>query len=923
MRRLAILALGTAVVAGVTAPAGAAPAAPGEYPGVRNILPPGQSGSMNASDAAVSALGDPLGRRGTDGENAPANFADQLEMYDALNHADLSALTEEDLSRYYKDAPLTLTDDGAVRKEHPKDGVVVRWDDFGVPYIEGTTREDAAWGSGYAGTLDRMFLMDVLRHAGAARAAEFLGPSEDNVHMDQEQLRSAFYTPEEAEAQLEGAAERYGAEGERLLAALDAYLAGINAAQEKLCPALLTGPDCPVEYAALQKTPEPWTRADVVYIASLVGGIFGKGGGAEYANARWLQQLQQQFGEEEGRRVFDDLRLADDPQAPTTSSVPAPYGGGPVDPTLPGVALPDLDGTTAPGTGADAGSGSSGGTALPLPSMDTLEGRAASDASLRLTGPFGTWDLGGVPDGMSNAALVSGDRSADGHPLVVFGPQTGYYAPQLLTEQAVVAPGIRARGVSFAGTSLVVQLGRGVDYAWSATSAGSDLVDTVVERLCDPAGATATVESEGYLDGDRCVAMDRHVHEETAIPSAATPGAPQTYRFLVLRTGHGIVQLRTTVDGEPVAVVQQRSTYGRELDSAIGFERLGNPDVTRDAESFASSAQAIDYTFNWFYADDRDIAYYSSGLLPVRAEGVDPHLPRWADTAYDWQGWLASDGHPQQVNPPSGYLVSWNNKPAPGFAAADDQWGYGPVHRSRALADRVAEVADAGEATTAGLVAAVQDAATVDSRAAYTVPDLLDVIGDDPELAEATTLLGDWVARGAHRLDQDRDGAYANQAAVALFDTWWESTDSGGTLHSVAQDLLRGTLGDLVSALPQRLDDHPRQGLGSSWNGVAWYGYVAKDLDMVRGEDPGAWSRAYCGGGSLEACTAALRASLKDAVARVLAEQGVGSVAELTYDKHIDDIRSVTAGVIGVRDIDWQNRPTFQQVVSFAGHRPR
>jgi hypothetical protein len=104
---------------------------------------------------------------------------------------------------------------------------------------------------------------------------------------------------------------------------------------------------------------------------------------------------------------------------------------------------------------------------------------------------------------------------------------------------------------------------------------------------------------------------------------------------------------------------------------------------------------------------------------------------------------------------------------------------------------------------------------------------------------------------------------------------------------------------------------------------VAWYGYVAKDLDMVRGEDPGAWSRAYCGGGSLEACTAALRASLKDAVARVLAEQGVGSVAELTYDKHIDDIRSVTAGVIGVRDIDWQNRPTFQQVVSFAGHRPR
>ena len=80
--------------------------------------------------------------------------------------------------------------------------------------------------------------------------------------------------------------------------------------------------------------------------------------------------------------------------------------------------------------------------------------------------------------------------------------------------------------------------------------------------------------------------------------------------------------------------------------------------------------------------------------------------------------------------------------------------------------------------------------------------------------------------------------------------------------HGVAQDLLSGTLGDLVGELPQRHDDHPRQGLGSSWNGVAWYGYVLKDLDVIRGTDPGAWSQAYCGGGDLAACQSELRASL-------------------------------------------------------------
>ena len=546
---------------------------------MRNILPPGQSGSINAVEAAQVAAGDPQGRVAVDGQNAPPNFANQLEMYDALNHADLDGLTDGQLSAFYKDAPLTLSNRDAVRTDRPKSGVVIRWDSFGVPYIEGRTREDAAFGSGYAGTKDRMFLMDLLRHVGAARAAEFLGPDEANVAMDQEQLRAAFYTPEEAAAQIDQAAERFGAEGRRLVAALDAYIAGINAAQQEMCPAVVTGPDCPVEYAALQKKPEPWTRADVVYVASLVGGIFGKGGGAEFANARWLQQLEARFGADEAKRIFDDLALADDPEAPTTASSPAPYGSGPVDPTKPGVALPDLDGPTAPGTGADAGSGG-----LPDPGLGSLQGRfGTQDRATVVQGPFGPIDLGGVPDMMSNAALVAGDRTADGHPRVVFGPQTGYFTPQLLTEQAVVAPGIRARGVSFAGTSLVVQLGRGVDYAWSATSAGSDLVDTVVERLCDPAGGTATVESTGYLVGSECRPMDQQVHEETAIPNAAAPGLPQTYRFLVLRTEHGIVQVRTTVDGQPVAVVLQRSTYGRELDSALGFERLGNPDYVKDA----------------------------------------------------------------------------------------------------------------------------------------------------------------------------------------------------------------------------------------------------------------------------------------------------------------------------------------------------
>jgi hypothetical protein len=64
-----------------------------------------------------------------------------------------------------------------------------------------------------------------------------------------------------------------------------------------------------------------------------------------------------------------------------------------------------------------------------------------------------------------------------------------------------------------------------------------------------------------------------------------------------------------------------------------------------------------------------------------------------------------------------------------------------------------------------------------------------------------------------------------------------------------------------------------------------------------------------------------LRASLATAVSRALTAQGVSSVDALTYDKTKDDIVSATGGVVGVTPIDWQNRPTFQQVVHFTSRR--
>jgi acyl-homoserine lactone acylase PvdQ len=864
------------------------------YGTVWNILPPGSNGNVTA--LGVAGLGGSTTATATN----PPHFADQLEMYDALTRRAPGSITRAHLDQLYKHADFTPAT--VVSTATPKPGVTIQRDEFGVPFITGVTFNDVEFGAGYAAIEDRMFLMDVLRHTGAARMAEFVGNTPGNVAMDREQLRTGYYTPAEANAQIEKAAAAAGAYGQKLLGGVDAFIAGINQAQQDLCP-IVTAPTCPTEYAALQKAPTDWTRADIVYIASLVGGIFGKGGGKEVANAKWWQALKAKFGKKRALQVYTDLREKNDPEAPTTSSRRAPYDGVAFDPDRPGVALPDRGGRTAPGSGA------------------TLRGSAAAPQakpSLDLPGGISV-DLPQLgAHGMSNALLVTGKESRTGKPLAVMGPQTGYFAPQLLVEQVLNGPGIQARGVAFAGTNLFVQLGRGVDYAWSATSAGSDNIDTVAEKLCNTDGSKPSVGSTAYRVGKKCVPMQSDVHTETTTPNLSAPAPATTYRFQVLRTRHGIVQQRTTVGGRPVALVSQRSTYGHEVDSVLGFSQFNDPGYVHDAKSFQRAASHIDYTFNWFYADSRDISYYSSGLLPKRSKKVEPDLPHWAGKKYDWKGWLPFGKHARETNPKRGYLVSWNNKPAPGFSAADDNWSYGSVYRSLALEKRLLpKIRGKRKIDLPGLVGVMSGGATADSRAAYTLPWLLKVIGKDRANAAALKLLKSWVRSGAMRVDRDRNGAYENQAAIALFDAWWEDGS-----RSVAYDAFSARLGSLTGRLPQLLDDHPRLGQGSSFNGAAWYGYLSKDLRSVLGKKvSGPYSTGYCGKGSLKACRTTLRRSLAAAVARVLKDQGKQSVDQLTYDKHEDDIVSTTAGIVGVRPIDWQNRPTFQQVIEFLGHR--
>ena len=275
----------------------------------------------------------------------------------------------------------------------------------------------------------------------------------------------------------------------------------------------------------------------------------------------------------------------------------------------------------------------------------------------------------GDPAKQSNALLVSARESASGQPIAVFGPQTGYFAPQILMEMDLHGPGIDARGAAFKGVNLYVTLGRGRDYAWSATSSGQDIIDTFAVDLCKPNGSTPTKGSTPLhlprpvpADGDAASARTAGARRL----ADSTPAGTQTLR--ALRTKLGLViapRRRSTASRWPTWSCARRTCTRSTRPSASPLQQPGQD---RQRVRLPARRGELGYTFNWFYADDTDIAYFNSGNNPVRPPGVDPLLPTRA--SFEWRGfnpddntaqYIPFDNHPQIVN--QQYLASWNNKP--------------------------------------------------------------------------------------------------------------------------------------------------------------------------------------------------------------------------------------------------------------------
>jgi acyl-homoserine lactone acylase PvdQ len=880
-----------------------------------DILPPGENG--NATLAGI-LLHQSIGTR-------PAHSADQLAAYANLLSA-YTGLNDEQIGQFFNDGAFGVPPGQVESTTSPRSDVtIVRDKPTGVPHVTGTTREGTMFGAGYAGAQDRLFLMDLLRHVGRGTLTSFAGGSAGNQALEQSVWRNSPYTEADLQAQV-NALKVSGARGAQLYTDITQYIAGVNA---YIAHCMSQSPvDCPGEYVLTghldaitnEGGPVPFTLTDVVAISGVVGGLFGGGGGGEMASALVRVEAQAKYGVTVGDQVWRAFREQNDPETLLTlhNGQSFPYGQSPAGAT--GVVLPDR------------------GTTSGVPVVYNQSGTAS--VSTEAVAPATK------RRGMSNAVVVSGSMTKSGNPIAVFGPQTGYFSPQLLMLEELQGPGISARGASFAGVNLYVQLGRGQDYAWSATSAGQDITDTYAVPLCETNGSTPTVNSQAYLFRGVCTGMDKLQVDNAWEPTTADSTPAGSYSLITYRTKYGLVTHRGLAGGVPTAYTSLRSTYRHEADSAIGFQMFNDPSQMGDASAFMTSASNVGYAFNWFYVNNTQAAYFNSGANPQRQSTADSNLPQQADAAHEWAGWnpdtntatyIPISAHPQSVN--QDFYVSWNNKQAGDYSAADGNFSFGPVHRAQLL-DKGVRAATAGgqKLDRAAVVKVMADAAVTDLRATETLGLLLDVAESqpvtDPAQAALVSSLRTWLTAGGKRKETSQGShAYQYADAIRTFDAWWPRLVSGEFKASLGDSLYASLVGAMQINESPSGGQQDSAGSGGSLNDAqghkgssfqhGWWGYVSKDLRSVLGRPVSSpLAATYCGSGSLAACRSMVLSTLSAAAATPATTTYPGDSACSAGDQWCADsvIQSPLGGITDDK-ISWQNRPTYQQVVSFPAHR--
>lgn len=391
-------------------------------------------------------------------------------------------------------------------------------------------------------------------------------------------------------------------------AALLAYTAGINAYIQTAMKAR------PPEFLALGLQPEPWTPQDSMAWAIMMAWDLG---------GNWTTELLR-------------MRLSLTLPVNRIDELIPPY----------------------PGNAGNAGEPAD----KPLITTDY----SALFKGLNVDGKLGQTALNFAPESGvegigSNNWVVHGTHTTTGMPLLANDPHLKLSAPALWYFARMQAPGFKVAGATMPGLPFVV-LGQNDNVAWGFTNTAPDVQDLYLERI--KPGAPDEYQTP---DGWAKFTVVNEVIKVKGRPDVIL-AARSTRHGPVISDGpsyDGLLGPHGLPNAKPAYTLAMRWTAldpdPSTLDAGLAFARASSvADFIRASASYLAPMQ------NMVVADKAGhIAMVSAGRVPVRKpendlKGQVPS-PGW-DAKYDWDGFVAADQTPREIDPARGWIATANQR---------------------------------------------------------------------------------------------------------------------------------------------------------------------------------------------------------------------------------------------------------------------
>jgi len=617
--------------------------------------------------------------------------------------------------------------DGEIQLEGLDGPVDIYRDSMGIAHIYATTPHDIFFAQGYVHAQERFWQMDFYRHVGEGRTAEMFGAGqlETDIFLTTLGWRKTSL-------------EEYEALNPESIAILTAYADGVNSYMSGK-----SNEEISLEYAVLDLpiinpgyVIEPWEPVNTLAWAKALAWDLRSNLGNEIERAILMKTLTQ----EQMAELFPPYP-ADNPvivnQIGEETSLDASTS----------VAMLDI----------------------PLDMLTAIEQNASSLDSL----------FGSLGDGVgSNSWALSGNLTTTGEPLLANDPHLGIGMPSIFYQISLhCQPKNEACPYDLAGYSLAgapgILLGHNDRIAWGFTFANADVMDLFIEKVnpenpnqyevngtwVDFETRTEKIKAAGSDPVEIIIRATRHgpVISDVYGP-LKNDGDPDDKEFVPFKDRAGIELPESYVIALSWTALSTGNTLtkGNPLEAVWGFNKAQNWEEFREAASVFHTPGP-----NLLYADvDGNIAYQTSGDVPIRknGDGTIP-VPGW-DSEYEWTGIIPFEELPYTINPVEGYIAPANNKIVGDnykyFIAVD--WNYG--FRARRIVDMIESAP--GKIDIAYMQNMQGD--SFDANGAVYTPLLLNMNlqTSTPSQAIAMDLLKNWDYQ-----------AIADSGGAAVFEAFW------------------------------------------------------------------------------------------------------------------------------------------------------